>query len=127
MTKTCCNSVGHVLGNVPNETRSNDRAHAERNARDPHPLQTLGVRPATADLSALNDCFVDARDAGDFRRSSEIRQNKSLGLSGVESCLHCVQTNVFGETGTKLVDEDVVVGCVADRAADSANAEGESD
>ena len=122
--------IVHVFVDVPQEARRDDADPTKRNADQIHPPVALGKRH----LSRAHDDRVRrlvARDAryqldvveeggageGDGRDDGFGVRDAELEFHGPADVVDCV----VGELG----DEDVVVGRVADGAADDADGEGE--
>ena len=123
--------IVHVLVDVAQEARRDDAHPAKGNADQIHPLVALRKR----NLSRPHDDFIRrliARDAryqfdvveeggageGDGRDDGFGVRDAELEFHGPANVVDCI----VGEFG----DEDVVVGCVADGAANDADGEGES-
>lgn len=120
----------HILINIPQTTRRHNTNGSKRNTRKIHILIALRIRDlARPDHNVIRR--VIARDAGDRHQLLEqtrARQGDRIGdvcdVSDAEFELHGA-ADVFLGVGDELGDEDVVVGGVADAAADDADAEGE--
>lgn len=122
--------IVHVLINVAQEARRDDAHPAKRDADQVDILVALGKR----NLSGPHDDFprrLVARDAGDQSYLIEEGgagegdgRNNGFWIRDAEFEFHCA-ANVVDCVGGESGDEDVVVGCVADGAADDADGEGE--
>ena len=120
--------IVHVLVNISQKARRNDAHPAKRNADQVHPPVTLGE----GDLPRSHDDLprrVVARDAGyqlDFLEEGGASEGDGrfdgLGVGDAEFELHGAADVVDG-VGGEFGDEDVVVGCVSDGAADDADGE----
>lgn len=103
-TDICSDSVGHIFWNIPQEDVSIDWNARKRNTGVPNKLQTLGISPFTANSRGLNH----------HRRQTWYW------------CRCKLQSNIGRKLGSYIVDEDVVIDCVANWAADDADGERES-
>lgn len=120
----------HVLVDVAQEARGDGTHCAKRDTDQIHPPVALRKR----NLPRSDDDFprrVIARDAGyQFQFIEEGGAGESdggfnsFGVGDAEFELHGA-ANVVNSVGDEFGDEDVVVGRVADRAADDADGEGE--
>lgn len=120
----------HILIDIPQKARSHHTNSPKRNTRQIHPLVALGKRRLARRHHHAIRRLV-ALDAGDkLELVEQGRAGEGDGFAdegGVFDAQvqgHGAADVVFG-VGDKFVDEDVVVGRVADGAADDADGEGE--
>ena len=121
--------IVHVLIDIAQEARRDDAHPAERDADQIDVLVALGKR----NLPGSHDDFprrLVARDAGDqsyFVEEGDAGEadgrHDGLWVRDAEFEFHCA-ANVVNCVGGEFGEEDVVVGCVANGAADDANGEG---
>lgn len=124
------NIVIHIIPNILQEQRSDDTDSAEPDTSVVHPLVALRV----GDLPRCDDCVVgsfvacDTGDVADFVEEGGACELDGFGDVGwvgdVEFCEHD-SADVVRCAGNEFGDEDIVVDCVADAAADDADGEGE--
>lgn len=120
--------IVHVLINIAQETRSYDTHHSKRNAYQIHVPITLGIRLLPrCDHDRVRGCVArDARDqlqlvdqgcAGEYDGFSDVCRvgDSEFDDHGAADIFDCV--------GNEFVDEHIVVGRVADAAADYADCE----
>lgn len=118
-------TIGHILLRISQEAARHNGADAKRDTRDPHPLQTIRIRPSHPDRRRTHDLLRHARHLHDTLWRGQERPHKRLGTCRGESRLDRPFRDIQGKFGRELVDEDVVVDGVADGAADGADGEGE--
>jgi hypothetical protein len=123
--------VIHILINIPQKACSNDAHHSKRNTRQVHILVALGVRQLAGRNHHLVSGLVASNARDHLQAVQQARSSESYGVrdvSGVRDAeleLHGT-ANVFDGIGDEFLDKNVVVGGVADSAADDANRQGES-
>ena len=122
--------IVHILVDVPQEARRDDAHPAKRNADQIHPPVALRKRHLSR---PHDDCIRrlvarDARDQFDVVEEGGAGEGDGgedgFGVRDAELEFHGPADVVDGVVG-EFGDEDVVVGCVADGAADDADGEGE--
>ena len=122
--------VIHVLVNITQKARRNDAHPAKGNANQVHPPVALrkGNLPRSDDDLPSRVIAGDARYQPEFFEEGGAGEDDGrfdgFGVRDAEFELHGAADVVDG-VGGEFGDEDVVVGCVPDRAADHANGEGE--
>lgn len=120
--------VIHVLVNIPQKARRNDTHTTECNACQVHILVTLGVCQLTRRNHHIVRGLVasNARDRLQLRQQARGRECDGVadvsGVCNAELELHGA-TDVLDCVGDEFLDEDIVIGGIADSAADDANGE----
>ena len=120
--------IVHELINIAQETRSDDAHDSKRNADQIHVPITLGIRLLPRrDHDRVRGCvardardqlqFVDQRCAGEHNGFPDVCRVFDSELEDHGAA------NIFGCVGDEFVDEHIVVGRVADAAADDADCE----
>ena len=90
MHRSRSHPIRHILSNIRNKTTCDNRTYSDRDARDLHPLQRLGVGPAAANGGAVDDGLVDAGDGGEVCRGGEVGKHEGFGGRRGEAGLHGV-------------------------------------
>lgn len=122
--------VIHVLVQVRQEQARNDRHRPKPDTRQVHILITLCIRHPARGHHHLVRCLVVPNAGDEFEFLEERRTGQTdcffdeVWVGNVKVDGHCA-TDVVDSVGYELGDEDVVVDCVADGAADYADGEGE--
>ena len=118
----------HILVDIPQEAARNDADDSESNTRQINPSIALRIRdPARLDHGLVcQRIALDAREQIEFFEQRGTGQLDGLGDDGdardVELGRHDA-ADVVLRVGDELVDEDVVVDCITDGAADDADCE----
>lgn len=122
--------VIHVLTNAAQEASREDRNTTKRDTDVVHPLVTLSIRK----LARSHNGIVRGLATRDPRNGLQFFQERSAGeldgfadvgrIGDVELRDHHAANEVF-RIGDELGNEDVVVDCVPDAAADDADGERE--
>lgn len=123
--------IVHVLIDIAQETRGDDAHDSKRNADQIDVPIALGIRLLPR---RDHDCLRGrvaryARDQLEF-----VGQGRAGEQDGFADIRHVRDSefddhgpaDVFGGVGNKFMDEDVIIGCVANAAADHADCESES-
>lgn len=122
--------IVHVLIDIAQEARRDDAHPAKRDADQIDILVALGKGHLPGSHDDFPRCLVarDAGDQSDFVEEGGAREgdgrHDGLWVRDAEFEFHGA-TNVVDCIGGEFGDEDVVVGCVADGAADDADGQGE--
>lgn len=122
------NMIVHILTDIP-QTASGDNADgAKRYANQIHPAITFreGLLPCLDDDGERGLVAGEAGDEGELVEQRSAGEEDGLadvgGVGDVEAERHGA-ADVRGDAWDKFINEDVVVGCIADAAADNADGE----